>query len=165
MRIQSSKVLDAEMRALGALPQVMAFSELYQALQTGVVDGTEGAPSNYFTQKFYEVQKHLTLTSHNHLAYAVIANKQFWEGLPTDVRAILDKALKDATEYGNLLAKKKNEDALTAIIASGKTTVYTPTDAERKEWVNALVPVHKTMASRVGQSTIDAVYQATGFKP
>ena len=164
MRIQSSKVLDAQMRALGALPQVMAFSELYQALQTNVVDGTEGTPSNYFTQKFYEVQKHMTLTSHNHLSYALIANKQFWDSLPADVRPALDQAIKDSTEFGNSLAKKKNEDALAAIIASGKTTVYTLTDAEKAEWVKTLVPVHKTMASRIGQETVDAVYKATGFK-
>ena len=164
MRIQSSKVLDAEMRALGALPQVMAFSELYQALQTSVVDGTEGTPSNYFTQKFFEVQKHMTLTSHNHLSYALIANKQFWEGLPADVRPVLDQAVKDATEFGNSLAKKKNDDALAAIAASGKCTVYTPTADEKAAWVKALVPVHKEMASRIGQDTVDAVYKATGFK-
>ena len=63
MRIQSSKVLDAQMRALGAVPQVMAFSEVYQALQTGVVDGTENPPSNLYTQKMYEVQKFLTLST------------------------------------------------------------------------------------------------------
>ena len=81
MRIQSSKVLDAQMRALGAIPQVMAFSELYQALQSGVVDGTEGVTSNFYTQKIFEVQKHMTLSNHGHLAYAVIVNKAFWDGL------------------------------------------------------------------------------------
>src|SRR5471030_2305917 len=88
MRIQSSKVLDAQMRALGAIPQVMAFSELYQALQSGVVDGTEGVPSNFYTQKVYEVQKHITVSNHCHIAYAVIVNKKFWDGLPPDLRAI-----------------------------------------------------------------------------
>ncbi|MFN7052742.1 MAG: DctP family TRAP transporter solute-binding subunit, partial [Gemmobacter sp.] len=58
MRIQSSKILEAQMQALGAVPQVMAFSEVYQALQTGVVDGTENPPSNMYTQKMHEVQKH-----------------------------------------------------------------------------------------------------------
>src|SRR5690348_6561765 len=90
MRIQSSKVLDAQMRALGAIPQVMAFSELYQALQSGVVDGTEGTPSNFWTQKIYEVQKHMTLSNHGHLAYALIVNKKFWDGLPDDLRGVLE---------------------------------------------------------------------------
>ena len=86
MRIQSSKVLEAQMRALGALPQTMAFSEVYQALQTGVVDGTENPPSNMYTQKMHEVQKHAIQTDHGYLGYAVIVNKKFWDGLPADVR-------------------------------------------------------------------------------
>jgi C4-dicarboxylate-binding protein DctP len=106
MRVQSSKVLEAQMRALGALPQVMAFSEVYQALQTGVVDGTENPPSNFYTQKMHEVQKYLALTNHGYLGYAVIANKKFWDGLPADIRATLEGALKDATKYANDIAKK-----------------------------------------------------------
>ena len=86
MRIQSSKVLEAQMRALGAIPQVMAFSEVYQALQTGVVDGTENPPSNFYTQKMHEVQKYLTLSDHGYIGYAVIVNKKFWDGLPADIR-------------------------------------------------------------------------------
>ena len=164
MRIQSSKVLDAQMRALGAIPQVMAFSELYQALQSGVVDGTEGVPSNFYTQKIYEVQKHMTLSYHGHLAYAVIVNKKFWDGLPEDVRTILDGCIKDATIYANALAASENAMALDKIRASGKTTVYTPTAAEIDEWKKALMPVHQEMASRVGQPTIDAVYKAAGLR-
>ena len=84
MRIQSSKVLEAQMRAVGALPQVMAFSEVYQALQTGVVDGTENPHSNLYTQKMHEVQKFVTVSDHGYLGYAVITNKKFWDGLPAD---------------------------------------------------------------------------------
>ena len=163
MRIQSSKVLDAQMRALGAIPQVMAFSELYQALQTGVVDGTEGVPSNFYTQKIYEVQKHITLSNHGHLAYAVIVNKKFWDGLPVDARKILELSIRDATVYANAIAATENAQALEKIKASGKTTIYTPTTAEIDEWKKALMPVHKEMESRVGKTTIDGVYQAAGF--
>ena len=163
MRIQSSKVLDAQMRALGAIPQVMAFSELYQALQSGVVDGTEGVPSNFYTQKIFEVQKHITLSNHGHLAYAVIANKQFWEGLPTDIRTILVGAVKDATTYANAIAATENARSLETIRASGKTTIYTLTAVEQTEWKKALMPVHKEMESRVGKATIEAAYKAAGF--
>jgi len=163
MRIQSSKVLDAQMRALGAIPQVMAFSELYQALQTGVVDGTEGVPSNFLTQKISEVQKHMTLSNHGHLAYAVIVNKKFWDGLPADIRGQLESAIKDATVYANAIAATENATALDKIKASGKVTVYTPTPAELNEWKKALMPVHKEMESRVGKATIDAAYKAAGF--
>ena len=99
MRIQSSKVLEAQMKALGAVPQVMAFSEVYQALQTGVVDGTENPPSNMYTQKMHEVQKHATLSNHGYLGYAVIVNKKFWDDLPADVRGQLEKAMAEATAY------------------------------------------------------------------
>jgi C4-dicarboxylate-binding protein DctP len=163
MRIQSSKVLDAQMRALGALPQVMAFSELYQGLQSGVVDGTEGVPSNFYTQKIYEVQKHMTISNHGHLAYAVIVNKKFWEGLPAEARKILELSIRDATVYANAIAATENTQALEKIKASGKTTIYSLTPEETNEWKKALMPVHKEMESRVGKETIDAVYKAAGF--
>src|ERR1700730_12974199 len=121
MRIQSSKVLDSEIRALGAIPQVMAFSEVYQALQTGVVDGTENPPSNFYTQKMNEVQKYLTLSNHGYLGYAVIANKKFWDGLAWDLRITLEGAMKDASKYANEIAKEENDKALAAVKATGKT--------------------------------------------
>ena len=163
MRIQSSKVLDAQMRALGAIPQVMTASEVYQSLQTGVVDGTEGVPSGLYTQKLHEVSKYMTLSDHGHLAYAVIANKKFWEGLPADVRPQLESALKDAIDFGNAAAKKDNADAVTAIRATGKTedTVLTP--QQKEEWRQVLLPVHKEVEARIGKDLIQKVYSTTGF--
>jgi C4-dicarboxylate-binding protein DctP len=162
MRIQSSKVLEAQMKALGAIPQVMAFSEVYQALQTGVVDGTENPPSNMYTQKMHEVQKYATLTNHGYLGYAVIVNKQFWEGLPADIRASLDKAMAEATQYANDIAQKENDDAMEGMKKAGKTEFHTPTEKERKAWLEAMKPVHKEMASRIGKELIESIYQATG---
>ena len=165
MRIQSSKVLEEQMRALGSLPQVMAFSEVYQALQTGVVDGTENPISNLYTQKMHEVQKHLTITDHGYLGYAVIVNKKFWDGLPADIRKQLDEAMVQATRYANQIARVENDNALAAVKASGKTTVYVPTAEERGAFKKVLVPVHQKMAGRIGKETIDHVYMATGFNP
>src|SRR5207302_7790888 len=108
MRIQSSKVLEAQMRALGAIPQVLAFSEVYQALATGVVDGTENPHSNEYTQKMHEVQKYTTHSEHGYVGYAVITNKRFWDGLPADVRANLSKAMAEATAFTNDIAQKEN---------------------------------------------------------
>ena len=165
MRIQSSKVLDSQMKALGATPQVMAFSEVYQAMQTGVVDGSENTPSNMFTQKHHEVQKYVAATDHGYIGYAVIANKKFWEGLPADIRTTLEGAMRDATRYANDIAKKENDDALEAIRKSGRTQVLMLTAEEKAEMRKALLPVHKENESRVGKETIDQVYQAVGFKP
>ena len=165
MRIQSSKVLESQMRSLGSLPQVMAFSEVYQALQTGVVDGTENPHSNLYTQKMFEVQKHMTLTEHGYLGYAVITNKKFWDNLPADIRGQLDQAMKDATAYANKIAQEENDQALEKVRASGKTQIHTPTPEERAALKKALVKTHNEMASRIGKETIDAVYKVTGFNP
>jgi C4-dicarboxylate-binding protein DctP len=165
MRIQSSKVLEAQMRALGAIPQVMAFSEVYQALQTGVVDGTENPISNLYTQKMYEVQKNLSLTDHGYLGYAVITNKKFWDGLPADVRAQLEQAMKEATAYANKIAKEENDKSLEAVKKSGKTAVYTPTPQEKLALKKALVKVHTEMESRIGKDLIQSIYKETGFDP
>jgi C4-dicarboxylate-binding protein DctP len=165
LRIQSSKVLEEEIRALGALPQQMAFSEVYQALQTGVVDGTENPVSNLYTQKMHEVQKYLTITDHGYLGYAVIVNKKFWDGLPADIRKQLEEAMIQSTRYANQIAKVENDTALEAVKKSGKTTVTVPTKEERAAFKKVLVPVHQKMAGRVGKETIDNVYKATGFDP
>ena len=162
MRIQSSKVLEAQMKALGALPQVMAFSEVYQGLQTGVVDGTENPPSNMYTQKMHEVQKFATLSDHGYLGYAVIVNKKFWDGLPADLRGNLEKAMTEATTYANEIAQKENDDALAAMKASGKTTFYTLTADEKAAWMKALKPVHDEMASRVGKDLLAEIQRTTG---
>lgn len=162
MRIQSSKVLEAQMNALGAVPQVMAFSEVYQALQTGVVDGTENPPSNMYTQKMHEVQKHATVSNHGYLGYAVIVNKQFWDGLPDDVRSGLDQALVESSAYANSIAKEENEKALAAMKAAGTTEFHELTEEERAAWVEVLAPVHDEMAERIGAETIAMVKAAVG---
>jgi C4-dicarboxylate-binding protein DctP len=165
MRIQSSNVLDAQMRALGSLPQKMAFSEVYQALQTGVVDGTENPPSNLYTQKMHEVQKHVTLSDHGYLGYAVIVNKKFWDGLPSDVRQQLDSAMEQATRYANQIAKVENDTAIEAVKKSGKSEIYTLTPDQKKAWKKALVKVHDQMGDRIGKDLIQSIYKETGFNP
>jgi C4-dicarboxylate-binding protein DctP len=163
VRIQSSKVIEAQMTALGAVPQVMAFSEVYQALQTGVVDGTENPPSNMYTQKMNEVQKHATVSNHGYLGYAVIVNKKFWDELPAEVRTGLEQAMAEATDYANEIAKGENDAALEAMKAAGTTEFYDLTEDERAAWIAALAPVHEAMADRIGAETIAAVKAATGM--
>ncbi len=161
IRIQSSKVLDAQIRSLGGNPQVLPFSEVYQALQTGVVDGVENTPSNIYTQKMHEVQKHLTVSDHGYIGYAVIVNKRFWDGLPADIRTSLEGAMKEATKYANSLAQRDNDEALEAIRKTGKTAVYKLTEAERAEWRKAMLPVQKQMEGRIGKELVDAVNKET----
>lgn len=161
MRIQSSKVLDAQMRALGAIPQSLAFSEAYLALQTGVVDGTENPPSNMYTQKMHEVQAHLTISNHGYLGYAVIVNKKFWDGLPADIRHQLEGAMKEATTYEKAIAQRDNDMALEAIRRSGKTQIYSLSAQEQALWRNAMLPVQKQVEERIGKELIQAINRET----
>ena len=154
-RIQSSKILEAQFRALGSIPQVMAFSEVYQALQTGVVDGQENTPSNMYTQKMHEVQKYTTLSDHGYIGYVVVTNKKFWEGLPAEIRGQLEKAMAEATKYGNDLAESENTDALAEMKKSGKTQFIELTQAQKAAWRKAIQPVYDDAASRVGKNTLE----------
>ena len=164
MRINSSKVNAAIMKSVGAVPQTMAFSEVYQGLQTGVIDGTEGPLSNLYTQKQFEVQKQVTLTYHTISNYVVVANKAFWEKLPPDIRTTLEGALKDATALNDRNSVKDEAAAIAGIKASGKSEIYTPTPAEKQMWVKAMLPVQDEMASRVKKETIDSVRAAATGK-
>ncbi|MDO6384800.1 MULTISPECIES: TRAP transporter substrate-binding protein [unclassified Uliginosibacterium] len=165
MRIQSSKVLESQMRSLGVIPQVMAFSEVYQALQTGVVDGTENPPSNFYTQKMHEVQKYMVQSHHGYLGYAVIINKKFWDELSPDLKKIVSSAMDESTRYANAIALKENADATDAVKASGKTQVVALSPAERSELKKVMVKVHKEQESRIGTELIKSVYKETGFDP
>ncbi len=160
MRINSSKVNAAIMKSVGALPQTMAFSEVCQGLQTGVIDGTEGPLSNLYTQKQYEVQKHVTLTYHTISNYVVLANKAFWDKLPPDVRTTLEGCIKDATALNDEESIKDEQIAIKGITASGKSTIYKPTADETALWVKAMLPVQDEMASRVKKETIEMIRSA-----
>jgi C4-dicarboxylate-binding protein DctP len=161
-RIQSSKVLEAQFRALGAVPQVMAFSDVYQALQTGVVDGQENTWSNMYTQKMHEVQKYATETNHGYIGYVVVVNKKFWDGLPADIRGELEKAMAEATTYTNTISAKENDEAKEAIVKAGTTTIITPTADEMAAMRKAMDPIYDEMGKRVGKQLIDDIIKTVG---
>jgi C4-dicarboxylate-binding protein DctP len=162
-RIQSSKVLDDQARILGAAPRVMAFADLSQALQAGWVEASENTPSNFYTQRIHESQRHMTLSYHNRLSYTVLVNRKFWEELSPELREQLEGAMRDATVYVNGLAATKNREALAAMRASGKTQLHEVSPAQLAQLRQLLAPVHRSMAARIGRATLDEVYQAAGF--
>lgn len=157
IRISSSKVNQAIIKSIGAIPQTMAFSEVYQALQTGVVDGADGNLSNLYTQKQYEVQKYITMTNHTFSGYVVVMNKGFWERLPADIRIEIAAAVKDATEFNDKVAEEDEAKSVAAIKASGKSTIQTLTPEERARWMKAMAPAHDQMASRIGKELVETV--------
>jgi C4-dicarboxylate-binding protein DctP len=165
IRIQPSKVTDAQFRALGANPQVLPFSEVYQALQTGVVDAQDNPYSNIDTQKFYEVQKYLMVTDHGYHGYVLIANKKFWDGLPPDIRKIMDGVVNDTTAYFEEVAKKDDAEAKAHILATKKIQLIELTPEEKRAMKKAMLKVHRDFEGKIGKSTIESIYQATGFDP
>jgi C4-dicarboxylate-binding protein DctP len=155
-RIQASDVLEAQFRALGANPQKMAFSEVYQALQTGVVDGQENTWSNIYSQKFFEVQKTIAVTNHGVIDYMVVTNAKWWDGLPADVRKGLAEAMNEATAYSNKLADDLNQEARKKIEAAGKARIQPLSKAELVPWQKAMEPVWKQFEPGIGKDLIEA---------
>jgi C4-dicarboxylate-binding protein DctP len=155
-RIQASDVYESLMKAFGANGQKMAFAEVYQGLQTGVVDGQENTFSNMYSQKFHEVQKTIVETNHGILDYMVVVNAKWWNGLPADIRKGLSEAMREATIYNNQISREKNEEAKKAIIDSGKVKVVKLTDAQLAEWKKAVAPVYAQFEKDVGVDLIKA---------
>ncbi len=153
-RIQASDVYESLLKAFGANGQKMAFAEVYQALQTGVVDGQENTFSNMYSQKFHEVQKTIVETNHGILDYMVVVNAKWWNGLPADIRKGLSEAMREATIYNNQISREKNEEARKAIIDSGKAKVVKLTDAQLAEWKKAVAPVYAQFEKDIGVDLI-----------
>lgn len=165
MRIQMSRVISAQMRALGVQPQPMAFSDTYQALRSGVVDGSENSLSNFYTQKMHLAQKYLTLTNHGYLGYVVMVNKRFWDALPGDIRDTLETAMKDSTRFANDIAERKNEEALEAVRKSQLTQIIALSPDEKQQWIRALVADRQEQTRLIGKDLLHAIYRETGFDP
>ncbi len=162
MRIQGSRVLDEQMRALGAQPLALAFSETAPALRDGVVQGTENTPSNMYTQRMHETQKHLTVSNHGYLGYAVIVNKKFWDGLPAGTRRILERAMAEATAYEKTIAQRANDAAMESIRRAGTTTIHTLSPQQQAAWRKAMAPVVGRMEERIGKDVVGAIQREVG---
>ena len=159
-RIQASDVLEAQFRALGANPQKMAFAEVYQALQTGVVDGQENTWSNIYSQKFHEVQKTIAQTNHGVIDYMVVTNAKWWDGLPEDVRKGLKQAMDEATAYANKMANDFNERDRKLIADAGKARIQTLTKDDVAAWRKAMEPVWKKFEGDIGKDLIEAALKS-----
>ena len=159
-RIMTSDVLDAQFEAVDAAPLKKPFSEVFILLQTGAIDGQENTYSNIYSQKFYEVQPYITESNHGLLDYMVVSSARFWNGLPDDVRPVVEEALQKAIAYGNAISAQENKEAKQAIVDSGKSEIIELTPEQRQQWVDAMKPVWKEFADEIGQDVIDAAQAA-----
>jgi C4-dicarboxylate-binding protein DctP len=156
IRIQSSDVYEAIVKSFGATSQKIAFAEVYQALQSGIVDSQENTFSNIYSHKLHEVQKTIVETNHGILDYMVVVNAKWWNGLPADIRKGLSEAMKEATIYNNQLTIQKNVEARAAIEATGKTKIIKLNEAELAEWKKAVAPVYAQFEKDIGADLIKA---------
>jgi C4-dicarboxylate-binding protein DctP len=159
-RIQASDVLESQFRQLGANPQKLAFSEVYQALQTGVVDGQENTWSNMYSQKFHEVQKTIANTNHGVIDYMVVTNAKWWDGLPADVRDGLAKAMEEATAHSNNLAAELNERDRKRIVDANQAQVHPLSKEDVAAWRDAMGPVWKKFEGDIGADLIQAALKS-----
>jgi C4-dicarboxylate-binding protein DctP len=160
MRVQASRVIAAQMRALGAKPVTLAFSETRRALAAGVVDGTENPVSNFWTQAMHEVQSDLSLTEHGYLGYAVVTNQRFWQHLQPKDRALIDQALQESLAFANQIADAQNDQALQALREAGTTRVHRLGADQRARLRQAVQPVQQQLASRIAPHWMSDLKQA-----
>ncbi len=160
MRVQASQVIADQMRALGARPVTLAFSETRQALASGVVDGTENPVSNFWTQAMHQVQTDLSLTNHGYLGYAVVSNQRFWQHLQADDRQLINQALQESLVYARQIADTQNDQALQALRQSRTTRIHALSDAQRAALCLAVQPVQQALARRIGSAWMQALTQA-----
>ncbi|WP_296509854.1 TRAP transporter substrate-binding protein [Rhodoferax sp.] len=160
IRVQASRVIAQQMRAWGAWPVTLPFSETRRALERGVVDGTENPVSNFWTQGMQAVQSDLSLTAHGYLGYAVVTHQRFWESLPAADRRLLQGALEDALVFGNEIADAQNDKALAALHLTGAAHLNSPTAAQTRLLKNAALPVHGELAARIGHDWLRTVHNA-----
>ncbi|MDD2882600.1 MAG: DctP family TRAP transporter solute-binding subunit [Rhodoferax sp.] len=160
MRVQASKVIAAQMRALGARPVTLAFSETRRALAAGVVDGTENPVSNFWTQAMHQVQSDLSLTEHGYLGYAVVTNQRFWQSLARPDRALINQALQESLAFANQIADTQNDQALQALRLTGTTRIHVLSDTQRTRLRLVVKPVQQALAQRIGPSWTRALQEA-----
>ncbi len=160
-RIMSSHVLEAQFKAVGANPQVLPFSEVYSALQQGVVDGAENPLSNFYTKKFNEVQTDLTLSEHGYLGYLVIMSESFWKKFPNDLKPAVLQAMKEATAYERKLASEDDEAILAKLKEYAKTSgnlkIHTLTPEQKAAWQKAMEAIYPKFYGVIGEDLIKKV--------
>jgi C4-dicarboxylate-binding protein DctP len=159
-RIQTSDVLEAQFKAIGANPQKLSFGEVYQALQSGVVDGQENTWSNIYTQKFHEVQKSIAETNHGVIDYMVITNAGWWDQLPADVKKGLSEAMAEANKIGNKIAFDEGEAYRQKVVDDKKAEVLKLTKPELAQWRQAMKPVWAKFEGEIGKDLIDAAQKS-----
>lgn len=160
----NNTLLEEQFRILGAMPTPMPFKDVYRALENSVIMGQENTISNIYSKKFYNVQKYITLTNHGYLGYVVMANKDYWEGLPEDIRKVMEETLAEVTEWEQSMAAEINEMDFKQIEANKKVVITTLSPQERKAWENAFKPLYNMFAEKIDKDLVaELLKQKDGY--
>jgi C4-dicarboxylate-binding protein DctP len=155
-RVMESDVLQSQVLAFGGSPQKMAFSEVYQALQTGAVEAQENTWSNIYASKLYEVQPYAIETNHGYIGYFFAVNREFWESLPADIRSGIEEIVAEVTEWNNTHAADIHDEDRRRILESGRTEIISLTPEEIAVWRDAMRPVWNQYRDEIGAELIAA---------
>ncbi len=163
MRTMQAPVILTQYREWDASPTAMAFAEVYNGLQAGVIESQENPIANIVAMRFYEVQDHLTLTGHAYHGYAAVVNKDAWNKLPKDLQVVMTEAFNNARDLARKLTADYEAEKLAEI---GKDiAIRELTAVERKEFINASFAVHRAFEDAVSPELIQAIYNVTGVNP
>jgi C4-dicarboxylate-binding protein DctP len=162
-RIQPSDVLKSQFEAWGAAPTAMAFSEVYNAMQQGVIDGSENPWSNTESQKMHTVQKYIVESNHGYLGYVLVINKPFLDSLPADLQSVVTEAAKEATDFNRTIAFEVNEASKQKIVEAKTSEIATPTPEQREAFRALVVPsVWNRYADIIGKDLVAELLQQQG---
>ena len=145
LRVPEGKWRVKMFQAYGANPSPMKFSEVFTALQTGVMDGQENPFTQIYSAKFQEVQKYLSLTGHVYTPAYVTVGAKKWATLPDDVRKILEDTAKETQAWVYASAEKDDNDLLAKLKAAGMQ-VNIP---NKEAFIAASKPVYEEYAKEV----------------
>lgn len=164
-RIQPSDVLRSQFESWGASSTPLAFAEVYNALQQGVVDGQENPYSNIESQNMHTVQRHITESNHGYIGYVLVINDEFFTSLPTDLQQVVQEAADESSTYNREVAARLNEEARATIEQAGTTEILELTEAERAAFRDTVVPaVWEQYGEVIGQDLLDALLAERGAR-
>ncbi|MBB5179708.1 C4-dicarboxylate-binding protein DctP [Planomicrobium koreense] len=161
-RTQGGQVLEAVYSTLGAGSESIPFSELYTALDQGVVDGQENTFSNIESKKFDEVQEFMTIMNHTRVDYAIFTNTEFWEGMNEETKAIVEAGVEEGTKVAREEALTLNEKALELIKERGEIEITELTPEQVEEFKTALEPIYEEFEEEIGADVYEAAREAAG---
>lgn len=159
-RIEPSSVFQEQYARIGVVGIPMPFKRVTDAILEGLVKGQENAWSNIYSRKIHELHKYFTEIQHSFLGYMVVTNFDFWDGLPSDIRASLEEILAEVTVEVNRLARDQAEGDRRKVIETGEVQIITPSSEEVALWREAMMPVWKQFDGEIGKEVIDAAVEA-----